>query len=62
MSALGLPIYGDRIYPVLRAEEEEPDFSDPLQLLAREIGFVDPVSGVPRRFVSGLKLELRPVA
>ena len=56
MSALGLPIYGDRIYPVLQPEEAVPDFSHPLQLLAREIGFVDPVSGGVRRFVSGLRL------
>ena len=56
MSALGMPIYGDRIYPVLRPEEAEPDFSNPLQLLAREIAFVDPVSGGVRRFVSRLRL------
>ena len=56
MSALGMPIYGDRIYPVLWPEEAEPDFSNPLQLLAREIAFVDPVSGGVRRFVSRLRL------
>lgn len=56
MSALGLPIDGDRIYPVLLPEEAVPDFSHPLQLLAREIAFTDPVSGSKRRFVSGLRL------
>lgn len=56
MSALGLPIHGDRIYPVLQPEEAVPDFSEPLQLLAREIAFVDPLSGLSRRFVSGLRL------
>jgi len=53
MSGLGVPIYGDRIYPVLQPEEAAPDFSHPLQLLAREVGFVDPVTGEERRFVSG---------
>jgi tRNA pseudouridine32 synthase / 23S rRNA pseudouridine746 synthase len=59
MNALGLPIVGDRIYPVLRpddAADEAPDFSQPLQLLARSIGFVDPISGEPRRFESARAL------
>ena len=56
MSALGMPIYGDRIYPVLQPEEAAPDFSRPLQLLAREIAFVDPLNAERRRFVSGLAL------
>ncbi|CAN5217744.1 RluA family pseudouridine synthase [soil metagenome] len=57
MSALGVPILGDRIYPVLKPEEAVPDFNHPLQLLAREIAFVDPLSGEHRRFVSGLALR-----
>ncbi len=55
MCALGLPILGDRIYPRLwpaRPIGEAPDHSLPLQLLAREIAFTDPISGQPRRFVS----------
>ncbi|ACB36560.1 pseudouridine synthase [Leptothrix cholodnii SP-6] len=55
MAALGLPIRGDRIYPVLQpdlAEGAQPDYSRPLQLLARSIAFTDPVSGAPRRFES----------
>jgi tRNA pseudouridine32 synthase/23S rRNA pseudouridine746 synthase len=56
MSGLGLPIVGDRIYPVLRPEESVPDFSHPLQLLAREIAFTDPLNGNARRFFSGLRL------
>ncbi|OWQ88547.1 pseudouridine synthase [Roseateles aquatilis] len=56
MCALGRPIEGDRIYPVLRPVEETVDFSCPLQLLAREIAFVDPLSGQPRRFVTSLRL------
>ncbi|UXH78328.1 pseudouridine synthase [Roseateles amylovorans] len=56
MDSLGLPLRGDRIYPVLQPVEETPDFSRPLQLLAREIGFVDPLSGATRRFRTGLRL------
>ncbi|PXW99408.1 23S rRNA-/tRNA-specific pseudouridylate synthase [Sphaerotilus hippei] len=55
LSALGLPIEGDRIYPQLQPEPSpsaEPDWSGPLQLLARAIEFTDPVSGERRRFES----------
>ena len=44
MNALGLPIVGDGIYPVL-TPEGQTDYERPLQLLARSIAFVDPVSG-----------------
>ena len=50
MCALGLPLAGDRIYQVLQPPRE--DFDQPLQLLARSIAFVDPVSGAPRVFRS----------
>ncbi len=55
MAGLGVPILGDDFYPVLR-EKALDDFSRPLQLLARVLEFVDPVSGVLRRFESGLGL------
>ena len=61
MNALGLPIVGDRIYPTLWPEpapDAPPDWSHPLQLLAREIAFADPVTGEPRRFASRRKLAL----
>jgi len=61
MNALGLPIVGDRIYPRLWPEpaaSEPPDYRNPLQLLARELAFEDPVSGQPRRFVSRRQLAL----
>lgn len=57
MSALGLPLVGDRIYPVLQAVQAEPDYAAPLQLLARELAFVDPITGAPRRFKSALRLD-----
>ena len=59
MSALGLPIVGDRIYPRLWPEPAPgaaPDYSQPLQLLAREIAFTDPISGQARRFTSRRQL------
>lgn len=57
MSALGMPICHDAFYPVLQPYAEEDDFSKPLQLLARAIEFIDPVSGVRRRFESRKALE-----
>ena len=61
MDALGAPIVGDRIYPVLWPEpaaDAAPDWSRPLQLLAREIAFTDPVTGQERRFTSRRTLAL----
>jgi tRNA pseudouridine32 synthase/23S rRNA pseudouridine746 synthase len=60
MNALGLPIVGDRIYPVLQpdiAPGTEPDYGQPLQLLARSIEFDDPLTGVRRRFESLRRLD-----
>lgn len=65
LNALGLPIVGDRIYPRLWPEpvaNAAPDYSSPLQLLARELAFVDPLSGAPRRFVSTRQLALALLA
>ncbi len=56
MAALGLPIAGDGIYPVL-TPEAVPDFARPLQLLARSIAFTDPVSGQTRHFESLQRLR-----
>jgi tRNA pseudouridine32 synthase/23S rRNA pseudouridine746 synthase len=53
MNALGLPIAGDQLYPrVLRGPREPDDFRQPLQLLARAIAFIDPVTGAEREFES----------
>ncbi len=56
MAALGLPIVGDGIYPVL-TPEGATDHARPLQLLAKSIAFTDPLSGAPRRFDSRLALK-----
>jgi tRNA pseudouridine32 synthase / 23S rRNA pseudouridine746 synthase len=49
LAALGLPIVGDRVYPVLQPEGPD-DFERPLQLVARSLAFRDPVDGQPRHF------------
>ena len=57
MHGLGLPIEGDQFYPVVRrGPNDSEDFAEPLQLLAREIAFTDPVTGQRRQFESGLEL------
>ncbi|AWW42738.1 RluA family pseudouridine synthase [Streptomyces cadmiisoli] len=52
MSALGVPILGDPLYPVVTDPVPAGDFRHPLQLLARELEFTDPVTGDARRFCS----------
>jgi len=59
LAGLGIPIVGDDFYPVLR-DRALDDFTDPLQLLARELAFTDPVTGRARRFTTRLRLELPP--
>lgn len=57
MSALGIPIRNDMFYPKLLAYPDADDFARPLQLLARSIEFVDPITGIDRRFCSGRVLQ-----
>ncbi|MCY0966709.1 pseudouridine synthase [Parathalassolituus penaei] len=55
MSALGAPILHDPLYP--RVDDKlAADYTRPLQLLARELAFVDPVSGESFEFRSELQL------
>lgn len=59
LNALGVPIKYDQIYPTLTPYQEyELDFSKPLQLLAKEIAFIDPISGEQRVFASKRALDL----
>lgn len=51
MAGLGFGILGDRSYPELLPEQED-DFDCPLQLLAKELRFTDPVTGRPMAFRS----------
>jgi tRNA pseudouridine32 synthase/23S rRNA pseudouridine746 synthase len=61
MADLGIPILHDGIYPTLSPEWPlgvAPDFSSPLQLLARHLAFNDPLTGEARSFESQLRLSL----
>jgi tRNA pseudouridine32 synthase/23S rRNA pseudouridine746 synthase len=61
LNALGIPILHDQIYPELQPAlppEVAPDFSRPLQLLARTLAFTDPVTGQERAFESPRRLSL----
>ncbi len=60
MAALGIGIINDRIYPHLQpavGPSSVMDYSRPLQLLARSVNFVDPISGQARYFESRRRLE-----
>lgn len=56
MNALGLPLVNDRMYPPVHPTPHD-DFRYPLQLLAKSIAFVDPLSGKARHFESRLRLQ-----
>lgn len=56
MAGLGLPIVGDDFYPEL-TDRPLDDFGDPLQLLAAQLEFTDPVTGEDRLFVSRRTLD-----
>ncbi|MEU2771700.1 RluA family pseudouridine synthase [Streptomyces sp. NPDC007162] len=56
MSALGVPILGDPLYPVVTGPVPAGDFRRPLQLLARRLEFTDPVTGVAHRLCSARTL------
>jgi tRNA pseudouridine32 synthase/23S rRNA pseudouridine746 synthase len=57
MNALGVPILGDPLYPVVTGPVPAGDFRRPLQLLARGLEFTDPVTGAEHRFRSGRVLR-----
>lgn len=58
MLGLGIPISDDPLYPVVR-DVAVDDFARPLQLLASEVRFTDPVDGRVRQFDSVRTLPLR---
>ena len=55
---------GTRPQGAVPVERDVPDgdFSDPLQLLASVLEFVDPVDGMPRRFETRRRLSYWPEA
>ncbi|MGB3375649.1 MAG: pseudouridine synthase, partial [Microbacterium sp.] len=59
LAALGAGILNDSFYPELLPESPD-DHARPLQLLARELRFVDPISGAPREFITRRVLQDAP--
>lgn len=55
LSAMGIPILNDNLYPDVRPAGDD-DFSSPLKLLARSVSFRDPLTGRERHFESGRRL------
>jgi tRNA pseudouridine32 synthase / 23S rRNA pseudouridine746 synthase len=58
MLGLGVPIAGDPLYPEVQ-DVSVHDFTTPLQLLASEIRFTDPIDGGVRQFDSVRALPLQ---
>ena len=59
LNALNIPIKNDQIYPILTPYQEyELDFSKPLQLLAKQMSFLDPIKGLKRQFTSSQGLVI----
>jgi len=61
LCAMGIPILHDQIYPELQPAlpaEMAPDFSRPMQLLAKQLCFTDPITGQKRVFESPRSLSL----
>ncbi|KJQ54512.1 Ribosomal large subunit pseudouridine synthase A [Microbacterium sp. SA39] len=59
LAAIGLGILNDRFYPEL-LDDGPDDYARPLQLLARELRFVDPLSGEDRVFTTRRMLAEAP--
>ena len=57
MMSLGHPILNDPFYPELLLPCKGVDYTKPLQLLAKSIFFIDPITGEDRYFQSKLKLN-----
>ncbi|HKM27761.1 MAG TPA: pseudouridine synthase [Thiopseudomonas sp.] len=58
LAALGAAIINDPLYPQLQVQTANESYQQPLQLLARQMSFVDPLTGVLRSFKSQLTLSL----
>jgi len=58
MQTLGWPILNDKCYPHLQPESAD-NYSAPLQLLAKELHFIDPITQQPRHFSCNNNLSLK---
>lgn len=59
LASVGAGILHDNLYPVL-TDEKPDDHERPLQLLARELRFIDPLAGEEREFVTRRTLSYAP--
>lgn len=57
LNSLEIPIKNDPFYPMVQHKKED-DFSQPLQLLAKEISFIDPILFTQFSFNSNFELTL----
>jgi len=57
MQSLGMPILNDKYYPTLQTQQAD-SYSEPLQLLAKSLHFVDPLSQQTRVFNCATNLRL----
>ncbi|GAC33115.1 pseudouridine synthase [Paraglaciecola polaris] len=57
MQSLGWPLLNDSYYPNLQPSQPD-DFTKPLQLLAQQLAFTDPITEQARRFSSNTELRL----
>ncbi|MBZ9610138.1 pseudouridine synthase [Rheinheimera maricola] len=57
MLSLGMPILHDSYYPQL-LPKQAPQFDKPLQLLAKTLSFIDPVSATAHSFISQQQLQV----
>lgn len=57
LSFLNIPIKNDPFYPMVQHKADD-DFSSPLQLLAKELSFFDPITQLPLNFKSHYELNL----
>ncbi|MDF3126444.1 pseudouridine synthase [Rheinheimera sp. 1928-s] len=60
MLSVGCPILFDKYYPEL-LPKQQLDFAEPLQLLAKRLSFMDPVTGQDHQFESNRQLQSWPV-
>lgn len=57
MKTIGYPLLNDKYYPELQDETADM-YTQPLQLLAKELRFIDPVTQLPREFICDKSLTL----
>ncbi|OIO68703.1 MAG: pseudouridine synthase [Zetaproteobacteria bacterium CG12_big_fil_rev_8_21_14_0_65_55_1124] len=57
LGLIGANIVGDRFYPDFQPPQNPPNYDNPLQLLAKNLAFTDPLSGEARSFESRFTLD-----